>query len=355
MDYRKLGEDIKKGVLNKAAPILIHSEEQLLLDYYEKSLVDSFGANALDVSVFFGHEEDDSFDSGIMNALDTFPMLSPVRIVIVRNHQQLSGPRSKEEDAGAASKTRKPDKSLAGYLSQMPETARLIFSSNRVNKTYALYKAIEKHGAVYDISQLEENDLRLFVLKRFKDASIEISRDVLDAFIYATGYLEKDGGVDLYTVENDAQKLVSYAASAGRAEATLSDVEECLSGILRTDDFAMLDAISSGRKADAISLLENVLAADSEAMFRLLSLLIGHFEIMLGYKELKALGKQLPEITRILGQRSEWRVRKLAGFSEHIDKDKLEWILGRLYETDGDVRSGNIRVRDALTVLMAEI
>ena len=125
-------------------------------------------------------------------------------------------------------------------------------------------------------------------------------------------------------------------------------------GILRTDVFAMLDAISSGNKAQAVGLLENSLAG-GESVFRLLSLFTGHFEIMLGYKELSAAGHSSPKITQILGERSEWRVKKLGGFAHHFDNAKLKWIVGRLYDTERDIKSGDIPERLALTVLLAEI
>ena len=358
MDYRRINEDIKSSAVDKAAPILLISEELLLLDFYEKRLIESFGADPLDVSVFSGVEADSPFDDEIMNALDTYPMFSPVRVVIVRNHPKLSGRKAKEDDP-PASKAKKTGRELPAYIAQLPETARLVFTATAVNKTLSLYKAIDKHGMAYEISRLEEPDLRAFALKRFKKAGVELAPDVLNAFINATGYNEnsnrKDIRVDLFMVENDAARLAYYVAAEGRTEVTLSDVEECLPGILHTDDFAMLDAISLGKKAEAIRLLENALAQDEDTMFLLLALFIGHFEIMLGYKELSSAGMNTNEITSALGQRSEWRVRKLGGYAQRFEKRKLEWILGRLYETDSDVKSGNILPRDALTVLLAEI
>ena len=352
MGFRQIENDIKSEKIDKAAPLLLFGEERFLTNHYEKRLSALFSGGAdcpggLDISVFYGN---DAEDDEIMAALDTFPMLADKRIVIVKNHPGFSAGGA-AETAGQAKKK----KGLADYISQMPGTARLIFTADSVNKARVLYKAVAKYGTIYEFTRLDEADLQNFARKRFKTMGAEIAPGVLDAFIMATGYLEKDSERDLFAVENDVYKLVSFALGGGRTAIELSDIEECLESVLRTDVFAMLNAISTGRKAEAIRLLENSLAGGEENVFRLLSLLTGHFEIMLGYKELSAEGRQPKEIAYILGERSDWRVKKLGGFAQRIKLEKMKEILGRLYETERRIKSGNLPERLALTVLFAEI
>ena len=348
MSYLKIENDIKSGAINKPAPILLYGEENFLTDHYEKQLTSLFSDNAstdLDISTFY---MDEAEDEAVMASLDTFPMLSPARIVIVKSHPGLSSQKAGTEDG-----TKKKNL-LAEYIAQIPETSRLIFVSNNVNRTRVLYKAIDKYGTVYEFTRLDEAELRRFSLKRFKAVGAEITPDVLDAFVFATGYLEKETDRDLFTVEQDAYKLSSFVLADERNVITHEDLEECIPGILRTDIFAMLDAISAGRKAEAVRLLENSLAG-GESVFRLLSLFTGHFEIMLGCKELSAEGHSPAKITKLLGERSEWRVKKLGGFAHRFDTKKLQWILGRLYDTERNIKSGDIPERLALTVLLAKI
>jgi len=350
MGFQEIENDIKSGAVDRPVPILLYGEESFLTSHYEKQLVALFsgGENAdggLDVSAFYMDEAD---DETVMAALDTFPMLSPLRLVTVKAHPGLSGQKADSDD-GAKKKNL-----LAEYIARIPDTARLVFVSNNINKTRALYKAIVKHGKAYEFTRLDEAGLRNFALKRFKGMGTELTPDVLDAFVFATGYLEKDTDRDLFTVENDVYKLASFVLADGRAVITHPDLEECMPGVLRTDVFAMLDAISAGRKADAIRLLENSLAG-GESVFRLLSLFTGHFEIMLGFKELSAEGHSAAKITQILGERSDWRVKKLGGFAQRFDVRKLQWIVGRLYDTERNIKSGDIPERLALTILLAEI
>ena len=337
MSFRTIENDIKSGELDKARPILLCGDEQFLVEFYEKRLVGLFAATSLDISVFYGDESD---DKNILSALETFPMFSPVRIVVVKNHPGLSAQGS--------------EVGLSDNLHDLPVTSRLIFSAGKVSKIRKLYKAIDKYGAVYDFSRLDEADLGAFARKRFKALGVEITPDILEAFLYATGYLEKDSDRDLFTVENDAYKLSSYALAEGRTSIAISDINECLPGVLRTDVFAIFDFIGSGRKAEAVRLLENSLAG-GESVFRLLSLFTGQFEIMLGYKELNAEGHSISKIAQILGERSDWRVKKLGGLAGRFSKEKLQEILQKLYETERNIKTGDIKDRDALTILFAEI
>ena len=356
MSFRKIEKDIKSAAIDKPEPVLLFGEERFLVNYYEKQLTALFAGamdgdatlNDLDVSVFYG---DEAGDDDIMAALDTYPMFLPARIVIVRSHPDLSSPK-----AGAASgeRKKKPKHNLADYSKQIPPTSRLILTSVNVNKTRALYKAVAKYGTAYEFTRLDEADLQAFVRKRLKKMGADITADVLDAFTFTTGYLEKDSDKDLFMVENDVYKLASYVIAEGRTEITHSDIEECLEGVLRIDAFAMLDAISAGKKAEAINLLENSMAG-GESAFRLLALFTVHFEIMLGFMELSAQGHSSGTIAQILGEKSDWRVKKLGGFARRFGVSKLRSILSRLYEVERQIKSGNLAERLALTILLAEI
>ena len=182
MGYRTIEKDIKSGVLNKPAPILLYGEEHFLVDLYTRRLEALFSgaldedntdgkpgmvgnsgtvsaASALDVSVFYGADSD---DEAIIAALETFPMLSPLRIVIVKGHPGLAAQKTPTEKGSGGigessgsfgdstgsgsegSAISKGKNELAEYIAGIPDTSRLIFSSDKINKTRSLFKAIQK-------------------------------------------------------------------------------------------------------------------------------------------------------------------------------------------------------------------
>jgi DNA polymerase-3 subunit delta len=366
--FRGIEDDLKTGGIDRAAPILLCGAEVFLVDHYEKKLAERFGGGAsafLDLNVFRGGE---AKDEEIMSACDTVPMLAPRRVVIVKNHPGLSGGSGAGGPAGAsavssagggasrgrgAGKTQK-NSGLEGYLPALPETVRLIFTAAGVNKTRTLYKALAKAGRVYEFSRLSEDEARSFARKRFKAMGLAIPFGRLGEFLAQTGYLDKDSETDLFGVANEAAKLGAFVRAEGRGEVTSEDIAECLSGTLQTDVFAVLDAISNGRKAESVRLLENSLAL-GESPFRLLSLFTGHFEIMLGYKEMQEKGYSPSKMMSVFNMKNDWRLKRLGGFASRFSKEKLRAILHRLYNIDGDIKSGNISDRLALTLLIAEM
>jgi len=349
--YRQIETDFKSGTLPGTLPVLLCGKESWLTNYYEKKLTKRIlgdGYSSLDISVFFATEYS---DDEIIAACETYPLTAPVRLVIVRGHPGLSATGG--------------DGGLAEYLAKMPETARLILSAAQVNKTRALYKAFGKCGRVYEFDRLQEDELRTFAAGRFGKLGLTIGAAELSEFTLLTGYLDADGERDLFSVEGDIVRLGTFVKSDGRTEITKSDLGQCMNGTLQANIFAMLDAVSTGNKAEAIRQLENSLAlGDNE--FRLLSSLTSQFEIMLGCREMQEKNKRLlaagkpssamytPErMMQVLGQKSRWRMDKLAGYAERIPREKLFDVLHRLYGVEVEILSGNISGRLALTALIA--
>jgi DNA polymerase III delta subunit len=123
---------------------------------------------------------------------------------------------------------------------------------------------------------------------------------------------------------------------------------------METDVFAMLDAVSAGRKGDSLELLRNITSRGSNA-FGLLALLTGQFEIMLGYRELRDRGVSLDAIAKTLGIKSMFRLKKAAGFADRYSAARIAELLHRLYRVDRDIKSGLYGERLALTMFIAEM
>jgi DNA polymerase III delta subunit len=207
--------------------------------------------------------------------------------------------------------------------------------------------------AIYDFGRLGDVDLKNFILKRFRLEQVGISIRLMDDFIERTGYAEKDSEADLYKIDGDAVKTAVFVKSEGRSEVAPGDIETCIPPEIGTDVFKMLDALSAGKKAEAVTLLASALALGENA-FRLTNLLIGHFEILFACKEMKALGYSIQKMADILSQKSTFRVKKLAPYTDRFTSDRLAAILTRLYSVEKEIRVGNIKEELALITFFAD-
>ena len=136
-------------------------------------------------------------------------------------------------------------------------------------------------------------------------------------------------------------------------EILLSDVLATVSGNLETSVFAMLDAISIGRKNEAYLLLNSLLSS-GENLYMILSLIASQFEIILEVKELKEEGKNLSEIQSIL-QIHEFRIKKAMSFADRYSVKSLKQILIKVYEIDKSIKTGLLEQSFALELFIAQI
>ncbi|MDR0853796.1 MAG: DNA polymerase III subunit delta [Clostridiales Family XIII bacterium] len=353
MSYKQLNADLKSGEINSPKPILLYGTEAYLVDFYANKLIETFGVSPEMSFDFVSLRGDETDDQAIMAAIDTFPMMSPLKVIVVHDYQGLTDSNK--------------DAPLLTYIEQMPDYARLIFATTKVKKdkmtgetqsevkkNTAAYKRLAKYGRVYEFGKLSEKELQNFVAKRLKETGVGITAELLAAFIGESGYLDKSSEKDLLTVMNEAYKLGTYAHDAGRNRIVSQDLTDCMGITLRKDTFQMLDYISTGQKGKAIELLEQSFSM-GESAFGVIALLTGQFEIMLAYKEMSEKGYPIGKMTSILNQKSDWRLKKLGGFSGNWTKIQLMEALHKLYNIEKEIRLGNVSEKLGLTVLVSQI
>jgi DNA polymerase-3 subunit delta len=342
--FREMERDLKTDGLASVRAILLYGPEAYLVKTYEDRLRARYiqpAAEMLDYSRFDGEEAD---VADIIAACDTFPMLSEKRVVTVAGLPL-------DEKGGASPRGR----ALAEYIPGLPASTLLLITANKASRRTAPYLAIAKTGVAYEFSRLERRDLRAFIRHRLKDEGLGIAEDVVDELSNATGYLERDSEMDLLRLAGDLRRIASYAASEQAKEVRLSHVAACVDTSPETNVFAMLDAVSAGRKGEAMELAVNITAETGESGFRLLALLTGQFELMLGYRELKEQGVGFTDMLTALSVKSSYRLKKAAGFADRYSLARLMELLGRLYRVEQDIKTGLYGERLALTMFIAEM
>jgi DNA polymerase-3 subunit delta len=362
--FKAIESDLSGGASFLARVVLLFGEERYLVDHYERVLRARYvspGAELIDYSrVDWDAKNVSGTVSDIAAACDTLPMTSGLRVVTV------SVTEGDDKSLGYADV-----KPLATYVKSVPETAMLIITSVSIPKNSALYKAVTSNGKAYEFGRLSRPDLTAFIRGRFKRVGVTAPPDVVSEIVGVSGYLDREPRSDLFRLGSDVANIAAYAlggecVSARREDApaadgagipvaiTLADVAACMGASMETDVFAMLDAVSAGRKGDSIELLRNITGRGGNA-FGLIALLTSQFEIMLGYRELKDRRVPKSDMLRMLGLKSEFRLKKAAGFADRYSTTRIAELLHRLYRVDRDIKSGLYGERLALTMFVAEM
>ena len=339
--YKRIDRDIREGTLSSL--LLFYGKEQYLVNWSVNSIIDKYVNEACRALDFTRLDPEKVTVQEIIETCETLSMFSQKRVVVLPDFPPLWGGRLR--GFGEAE-----EKALLSYIKDLPESCILIFTAENADKRKKLYKCIESAGKAFEFGALDEKQLRGFIGKRFRLAGKNAGAQVVEELIASSGYYHKDTDYTIYNLENDIRKIVAHSTGS---EIILSDVLCAVAGNLETNVFAMLDAVSRGRKDEAYRLLYNLLGS-GENIYMMLSLISSQFELILEVKELKEEGAGLSQMQKTLGVH-EFRIKKAMGFAQRYSKENLRRVLKKIYKVDGDIKTGLIEQNLALELLIAEI
>ncbi len=339
--FQTIAKDLKEGFQENV--VALFGKEQYLVNWSCEQIINKYinpSCKEMDLSVLEGDKI--TIDS-IKEACETFTMLSERRVVLVKDFSALAGMKMKGFSDF-------DETNLTDYIGQLPEGCLLVITAEGADKRKKLYKAISDNGKTYNFEPLSEKALKSFIEKRFRASKKVAKTSIINEFIRNTGYFHKDSEYTLYNLENDIRKIIAYCDGE---EILLSDVLNTVSGSLESNIFAMLDAISVGRKDEAYLLL-NTLLNSGENIYMIISLIVSQFEIILEIKEMLEEGKNQSQIQGIL-KIHEFRIKKAMSFSNNYSIESLKKILIKAYEIDRSIKTGELEQNLALELFIAQI
>ncbi|MBQ3281384.1 MAG: hypothetical protein IJH41_03145 [Eubacterium sp.] len=372
--YRSFLADLKSGDI--APFVLLYGSEQFLVDWAVRALRDKYVNKATEVMDYQALDPDTDADS-LIAAVQTLPMMSSRRVVVVRDLPVLSSAKGKGfssddtdrlTDLISRSKTESaaPEPSLFGGASLMsgeadPEGSLFggagggtlcVLTSEEVDGRSKLVKALKKYGSVYDFDSLSTEELQAFAAKRFHAAGLKIGRQEMAFLIRETGYGNKDSEYRLFNFDNDIKKIIActdgqYVTHEAIADTVIGDSDTFI--------FDLLDGISGNDKSRAFEILGSRLAKDQYEAMSVTGAICSQIEIMYQARELESRGRMTSaQIAEYTGQ-NEYRVRKALSYAKRYSLDKLRTMLENIYDVNKNIVSGLMEPRLALEMFIAEI
>ena len=201
--------------------------------------------------------------SSLVAAVRTLPMMSPRRIVIVSQAEAMLAPK-RESDAA----TRAMEDFVA--LLEKPERmTTLVLVAASLDKRTKTYKAIAKHATLVDCGSPEDvAGAARWVKARVDLVGVDIDPAGARALATLAGFPERpqnNGRTgDVKRLRGEVDRLLLYAL--GQKKITMDDVREVAGPAALQDDWAMANAIESGKAAEALRQLALTLDAGSDPM-----------------------------------------------------------------------------------------
>ncbi len=328
-NYRVIENDIANDNIKQC--YLLYGEEAYLKLFYKKRLIKVFGAddadNTMNVAYFTGKDID---VKELISIADTMPFFADYRTIIISD----SGFFKSSQDE------------LADFIkNSLPETTRLLFIENDVDKRSKMFKAIKEHGSDIEFTIQSEESNSKWIAKLLQSDKKTMQPSVISYFLSKTGN-------DMANIRTEYDKLISYTLT--KDTITKEDVDAIVTVRLQDRVFVMLDSMSEKNQKKALSLYYELLALKTPP-YKILSLITSRFNDMLIAKELKQKGYDKSGITSKMGYgNNQWRTDKLLNSARSYSLDVLKEALRECVEYDEKIKTGQLIDKLAVEMLIVK-
>ncbi len=259
-----------------------HGEEVFLLHHYlgqmKKQLLDplteSFNFHKLGSETFTMQAFADAVENLPMMAEHTFVQVDEIDIF----------------------KLNESDRNKMGeILSDIPDYCTVVFSYITVpfkpdKRLKKLWDAVEKHGQMVEFVKQDQRDLVAWITRHFAAREKRISTDLCVYLIDIT-----DG--TMTSLSGEISKICAYS---GAGEIKKSDIDAVVEPVMDAVVFQMTDLLSSGKYAEALVKLQQLLKMQQEPL-AILGAVGGHFRRISTARTLIDNGKTSAELQKLCG------------------------------------------------------
>ena len=286
-------------------------------DWMEENIVDA-SLRDFDQTVVYGRDVD---MKTVIGHAKRYPMMSPVRLVLVKEAQDID---MRQWDA------------LQAYLQQPAPQTVLVFCyrHKKMDKRTAVYKAIDKMGVVFESPKVYDNQVPRWIMATVAAAGYSISDK-------AAMMLMEFLGADLGKIAGELSKLYPLLPAGG---AITEELVEQQIGVSKDYNVFELQGAIGRRDVVMCNRIVNYFAANPKRnpIQPVLAMLYGYFLKIMYYHQLE----NKSDAAKVLGCAPVF-VKDYALAANNYSLGKLASCIGYLYEAD--LRSKGVRNNGTVT------
>ncbi|MDR1453085.1 MAG: DNA polymerase III subunit delta [Candidatus Margulisbacteria bacterium] len=338
---------------------LVGGEEQFLVEQAVRALKKKYVDPALAAFALDSIPPEEKDLNRIINSLQTLPIFSPARLVLVYDPFFLKGsPKKKNTETNDAetevtetarsNSDERAETRLFAALENLPDGVRAVFVVNGpVDQRRKFFKFFQKNGETKIFEPFkpwEQDKAADWISNYLREKNCALDRSAAE-FLVATA------GLSLGALASEADKLLLYAS--GKNKLNIDDVKALASaGGLQA--YALGEALRRKDLPETLRLTVALLK-DGEAPQKLLGYITGQLRVLLQIKELQAQRLSAAEIASLL-KMNTWNLEKniLPPLHKH-DYQKLKTTYGALQNADYQIKTGQLAADNALICALAEL
>ena len=328
MDRKEFEQALSRGAL---PPVLLFEGEEEHLKQSALSLLRRTvlmpGLEQMNETVL----EDPGTDE-LIAAAETLPFMADKRLVVVRDYPALVG-RAEADDR------------LVSYLTSVPcSTILLFYCTGKPDGRKKLFASIRKAGEIVTFAALRGMELTRFVIGAFHEAGKDCDERTAEYLVFTVG---SDAGLLL----SEVGKIAAFAE--GRSSVIAADITALATPSTECTVFQMVDAVVTGQKSRALTLLRNQLRSGTDPL-GLLSMLLRQYRLLQHIKIMQYEKKGGSFIRSALGVPSfavDQYVRQASAYSGGEVKEAVRIC----FEAEYAVKSGRIQQEGTVETVVLKL
>lgn len=338
MNYKELKNNIKKDNLYNY--IVLYGDEAFLIDDSIKTIANKYLSHDFKEMNYTKFEKiEDSFNE-FYETVTTFPFMSDKKVIVINECDFMTS-------TGSLNKAYE-DK-LISLLNSENSTSIVIFvlKNKKPDTRKKMVKIFKDNNSIYEVKKLEEGELINWIVEGFKAKGLKINPSNANYIALNCGYLDYESVVNLYDINNEIDKIYSYAMDNG--EVTREDIDLLLTKSLDSNIFKLVDYICEGKKDKASLMLEDMLQNGAAEQF-IIHMIARQYRMIYEYQILAKRGYSMNEIMDAM-KIKKFIATKLSNIVRNITIEKTEYIIEQLLDIDRKIKTGLIDKNVGLDII----
>jgi DNA polymerase III subunit delta len=312
LSFDQLESEISQG---KFSPVyLLSGKEELLVRNAVAMVKDKAVAAEFRDFNFISLSGRDCSGARIASEANTFPMMSPRRLVLVTELNELEAAELEV---------------VAAYAASPQIRTVLVLVADEIDRRTSFYRRMNEFACIVDCAKLKGPALERWAESQIVGKGYRIAAPALRKFVDLAGS-------DLLTLSAEIEKLILYAGKEKQIPDTA--IDKLVAASRQHSVFELTGAIGKKDPKAALKLLGNLLES-GEAPLMILSMLARHFRQVIIAQELLSSGRPPREIAR-RAQIPEWLVGEFLRQAQAIDGLAARKLHRSLAEMDSKFKSG---------------
>ncbi len=288
---------------------------------------------------FLDYGESSTTADQLKDLLSARGLFSTKKLIIIKNAISEQPPEKQKEILTIL-------KADTSYLEDI-DTVLVFFEASSPKKNGALYKFLFAKAKKQELTPLEGLNLSKWVLTFLQDnyPNKTIDKKALELLVASTGS-------DLYLLSNEISKLANHKNDTSII--TAEDIQLLVKSRIDSTIFQAIEALTSGNKARALTLLHEQIA-NGEDIFYILSMYTYHVRTLLKIGDCFFSGLTTPAQIAQTTKLHPYVIQKSLSQLRNLSQEKIKSILRSLAEIDYNAKTGKVNPLQALDTLIVSL